>query len=312
MKEYSNAELRLELQNLNLSTDGSKSDLAHRLAYALDDMDRQTVKSAVDMDSAKALKRNTAIQSRKVQTYLDENLHPARAFRDYSPNNVVPLEDHPVERVGRLSEQPRNPKNLEHFHDYPATIQLEPQLEKNILEEGFSDYSIALASFFKHCVQPESLGSRWIDTSMSLDGKFMKTKDLKKGKFHWTDESYAYGLIVLKVSEKSLGSSYSKGHDFRNQEREVVEKNCIIVDLNKRRLFCLQIKASEGEPEPAFGHDNACYELNSNWVTAFKKVKWPENYSNPAIHWLFPVNEGPIEDVVIKNYPLSFSHAAKY
>ena len=131
----------------------------------------------------------------------------------------------------------------------------------------------------------------------------MRTKDLTPGKYHWRDEQYRHGIISIKISERSLGTVRTFDRSVPNQE--VVQTNVIMVDLNDRKLHCLQIKRARNEAEPRGGHAKATYELNSNWVTAFKKVMWPENFDGLDVHWFLPVNNGPLIDSIVEKYPLT-------
>jgi hypothetical protein len=89
-------------------------------------------------------------------------------------------------------------------------------------------------------------------------------------------------------------------------------KRCFVVDLNKRKLHALEIVTMDAEEEPEHGHAHATYDLTSGWTTAFKSVKWPANWNHKAPLMAAPVGDQMIEDMVLKEYPLSFSHAMKF
>ena len=307
-ENYTLDELRQELLTSGMSTDGTKEELVERMALKLDDLEREEIKDIDASDDSRTAARAEAVERRQTQRLLDENIDPGKTARiaeaEVADDNFRNLPDLMAARTERIEAQPMHPEMIPLPKErMPNAIQLDLTSEELILKEGFSDYSTALAAYCKHCLEPEgALGQEWIDTSVTLGGNFMRTKDLPMGRFHWSDSHFKHGIISIKISSRSLGSVKSYDRSIPNEE--VIQTNVMMLDLNARTLSSLQIRAAEGEVEPEHGHEFYTYHLSSNWVTAFKKVKWPENYDNDDVHTYLPLNDGIIIEAVVSQYPM--------
>lgn len=242
---------------------------------------------------------------------------------------AVELEDPEVfERAFEEAEPDKEedePMDDDVYEPFPPAIVLPPEEERALLKAGFPDYGAALAAFVRRCLPPDALGSGWMPGSMvgpsrtygrggGGGGSMVSPSPssfFPEGKYHWADDSYEHGLITVRISDEDLGRVHSHV-DPRYPWRERNMKRCFVVDLNKRKLHALEIVTMDAEEEPEHGHAHATYDLTSGWTTAFKSVKWPANWNHKAPLMAAPVGDQMIEDMVLKEYPLSFSHAMKF
>ncbi len=86
-------------------------------------------------------------------------------------------------------------------------------------------------------------------------------------------------------------------------------KHGVIVDLRGRMLHVVNMVLCEGKDVE---EENQWRKIPipTEWVTAMKKVKWPEPWDDGNVRYHFPANTGLVEETIIRSYPLEFSSAA--
>jgi hypothetical protein len=133
------------------------------------------------------------------------------------------------------------------------------------------------------------------------------------GKYHWTDERFPDGIIQIKLHEEveeiedmeELEGVTPFDEDPPTMPFTIY--TALLVDLGGRKIHAVCFGVDpEGRPaddEPEW----TSHDIPSHWVTALKKVKWPEPWDYPDLRYQFPVNSGVIVENTLENYPLDFS-----
>lgn len=190
-----------------------------------------------------------------------------------------------------------------------TVLPMSAEEEARILGRGFPDYVTALGTFLKRAIPVDALGQGWIPLSVGSNKSF-KSASWPEGKLHWADEDYerSGGIIVVRVSEENVGRVLTLNETWR----EKTLRQYLLLDLQGRKLHAMEVVTVDREEEGEAPPLHACYALSSGWTSALKGLRWPRNYTafNPLL--LLPVNDSPIEDLVLKEYPLTFSHAQKF
>ena len=114
--------------------------------------------------------------------------------------------------------------------------------------------------------------------------------------------------------------NYFRPRDLHDADAREIART-IIVNLKKREIMCVDSRLTGLDPSGAdvigmHHKDDAIfadvYRLDKTWTQIFRSVKWPRNHIHPVMRKFLILNDLPLANYVMSDYPLTFDNAERF